>query len=205
MRACPVVTNALITLRAPGMAKVAAEAFRRGLRFRTHMPGECAESEVSYLCDDLHRAGLRRILIDPLVTTTYSHAVKAAIHAAPRLGAYAGLAQIKITDWRDLSSPEAALDWRDARWAVDYGAIECCPIKEGREHVEWGQPNACHRRDIMPDAGGGGNHTADFLRLCAAGCRPGEARAANASAAWAPPRSREDEERLMRRYCAACG
>lgn len=210
------------------MAKVGAAAFRRGLRFRPHMPGECAASECGLFCDDLHRAGLRRILIDPIVTTAYSRTVKAAIHAAPRLAAYANLTQIKITDWADLGSPGARLDWGDARWAVDYGAIECCPLTEGRETVDW---ELCHRRGIMPNAsaaagaavgansGGGGaasggargNFTADFLRLCAAGCRPGARAvesAANASAAggavWAPPRTRADEERLMLQYCAAC-
>ncbi|KAI8471244.1 MAG: cryptococcal mannosyltransferase 1-domain-containing protein [Monoraphidium minutum] len=54
-----------------GMARVTAEAFRRGLRFRAHEPGECAASECSLLCDDMARVGLRRAVIDPLWRVSY--------------------------------------------------------------------------------------------------------------------------------------
>jgi len=52
-----------------GMARVAAQPFAEGLRFRTHLEGECAASECSLLCDDLHRLGYRRALVDPTVRT----------------------------------------------------------------------------------------------------------------------------------------
>ncbi|KAI8470694.1 MAG: hypothetical protein J3K34DRAFT_458716 [Monoraphidium minutum] len=54
-----------------GMAKVVAQPFADGLRFRKHLDGECKASECSLLCDDLHRLGYRRVLVDPAARTAY--------------------------------------------------------------------------------------------------------------------------------------
>ncbi|WIA20223.1 hypothetical protein OEZ85_006065 [Tetradesmus obliquus] len=55
-----------------GLAKVRAEPFRRGLRFRAQQPGECSTTSdsASLLCDDLHRLGFSRALVDAGVLVT---------------------------------------------------------------------------------------------------------------------------------------
>jgi hypothetical protein len=54
-----------------GFAKVRAEPFRRGLRFRAQQPGECKTSDsTGLLCDDLHRLGFSRALVDAGVLVT---------------------------------------------------------------------------------------------------------------------------------------
>jgi hypothetical protein len=87
-----------------GMAKIAAEPFRRGLRFRTHMPGECMASECSLLCDDMHRLGLRRVLVDPTVATTYQHAAKASLHTRVAPRHWTNVTGIKLSTWAEASS-----------------------------------------------------------------------------------------------------
>lgn len=59
-----------------GMAKLDAAPLRAGVRFRDRMPGECFASECSLLCDDFHRLGYRRVVVDPSIVTTYEHHVK---------------------------------------------------------------------------------------------------------------------------------
>lgn len=51
------------------MARVSAAPFAAGLRFRKHLEGECRASECTLLCDDLHRMGFRRAVVDPSVRT----------------------------------------------------------------------------------------------------------------------------------------
>jgi hypothetical protein len=54
-----------------GLAKVRAEPFRQGLRFRAQQDGECKTSDrASLLCDDLHRLGFSRALVDSGVLVT---------------------------------------------------------------------------------------------------------------------------------------
>jgi hypothetical protein len=43
----------------------------QGLRFRTNVVTECAASECSLLCDDFHRLGYKRVLLDPSVRVGY--------------------------------------------------------------------------------------------------------------------------------------
>jgi len=40
---------------------------------RSALPGECRASECSLLCDDFHRLGFSRMMIDPVVVTAYKH------------------------------------------------------------------------------------------------------------------------------------
>lgn len=72
----------------------------------------------------MHRLGLRRTLVDPIVTTTYKQIIKAKIHETPKLATYAKLGGIKITPWADVAAAPR-LDWGDPTWAVDYKNIEC--------------------------------------------------------------------------------
>jgi hypothetical protein len=38
------------------------------------------------------------------------------------------------------------------------GEVECCPLADGKDQIEWGDPACCQRLDIM-----GVNHTAHFV------------------------------------------
>ena len=149
----------------------------------------------------MHRLGLRRVLVDPMVTTTYRQRVKAAIHARARLERYGEVAKLQITTWGDLQrSPDARLDWGDPQWAVDYKNVECCDLTPDRDQVDWSK---CRRVDVMGGSskagtdtaagaaaaeaaaggaagggagvGGSGNHTADFINLCNLPCARREA------------------------------
>lgn len=53
-----------------GLAKLRAEPFRRGLRFRSHQLGECKTTPQNLICDDLHRLGFSKVLADPGVLVT---------------------------------------------------------------------------------------------------------------------------------------
>ena len=95
------------------MAKVSAAAFRRGLRFRSHLPEECAASECSLLCDDMARLGLTRALIDPTVVTTYHHHAKAALHSGVRPNRHwSNVTGIRATAWADVVAAPP-IDWQD--------------------------------------------------------------------------------------------
>ncbi|MEW5315549.1 MAG: hypothetical protein WDW38_006970 [Sanguina aurantia] len=48
-----------------GMVVLSMKPFAEGLRFRSHMEGECAASECSLLCDDMHRMGYNDMVMDP--------------------------------------------------------------------------------------------------------------------------------------------
>lgn len=53
-----------------GFAKLKAEPFKRGLRFRSRQLGECNTTAQNLLCDDLHRLGFSRTLMDSGVLVT---------------------------------------------------------------------------------------------------------------------------------------
>ncbi|MEW5297786.1 MAG: hypothetical protein WDW36_000970 [Sanguina aurantia] len=55
-----------------GMVVLSMKPFAEGLRFRSHMEGECAASECSLLCDDMHRMGYNDMVMDPGVRVAYS-------------------------------------------------------------------------------------------------------------------------------------
>jgi alpha-1,3-mannosyltransferase len=54
-----------------GLVVMAAEPFRRGLRMRRNVPGECAASECELLCEDFERLGYTRAVLDPGVRQAY--------------------------------------------------------------------------------------------------------------------------------------
>ena len=63
-----------------GLAKMSAEAFNRGLRFRGPFVDEWPSSETSLMCDDLHQMGLGQVVLDPGVRTSSNYSTQAMFH-----------------------------------------------------------------------------------------------------------------------------
>jgi uncharacterized membrane protein YgcG len=109
----------------------------------------------------MHRAGLKRIVVDPMVVTTYQQEPKAAIYAKENL--WSEVTKINATSWKDVSSAPA-IDWSDATWRVNYTQVECCDLAPDRDQVDWSK---CRRQDLMAPTG---NFTARFAKLCDVPC-----------------------------------
>jgi hypothetical protein len=70
------------------------------LRFRRGLPGECDASECSLLCDDLHRLGYGKVVIDPSVRLTYLPYHDVGLHSEWYFGA-------PMVPWEHLVAPSA--------------------------------------------------------------------------------------------------
>lgn len=116
-----------------GMVKLRAEPFRQGLRFRTHFPGECSASECSLLCDDYHRLGYNKVLIDPSIKLTYSLGLMR--RAKESFTAWG------TSSWHQVTQAPA-VTWQD----LNYTNVECCDLAPGQRHVNFQQD--CHFTDI---------------------------------------------------------
>ena len=55
-----------------GMVVMDSKPFYSGIRFRSSLPGECSECEVSLLCKDFHFWGFNRFAMDLTTKVTYS-------------------------------------------------------------------------------------------------------------------------------------
>jgi alpha-1,3-mannosyltransferase len=136
-----------------GLTVVRAQPFLAGLRVRAHQEGECAASECSLLCDDMHRLGYRDVRLDPSVRVAYQQHVFNAMHSTPSdpqaQPGYMPYTCIKhyASDWRY---------WRRGGFERS-NFSECCPLPAGHDHLDWAH-NGCHMRDIFTD-----NYTASFL------------------------------------------
>lgn len=126
------------------MAKIRAETFQRGLRFRTQMPAECMASECSLMCDDMHRLGLRRAVVDPNVVTTYHYHHKA--HLLNHPGLWSNITGIKPTTWAEVATA-SPIDWHNTTWAVAYDKVVCCDLLPGKDLIDW--EKGCRKQDIM--------------------------------------------------------
>ncbi|KAG1659131.1 hypothetical protein FOA52_013800 [Chlamydomonas sp. UWO 241] len=132
-----------------GMAAISTEPLRRGLRFRAAMPGECRASECSLLCDDLHRLGFGRVVIDPNVITTYRPHHAQAARLQPRT--YDPRQQISQTSWTQVAASGPIPPAR-----ANLSGVVCCSKDEGSDGIDW---SACGPRDVAHP-----NHTDAFLR-----------------------------------------
>jgi hypothetical protein len=63
-----------------GLAKMGAEAFNRGLRFRGPFVDEWQSSETSLMCDDLHQMGLGEVVLDAGVHTSSNYSTQVMFH-----------------------------------------------------------------------------------------------------------------------------
>ncbi|KAF8056110.1 DEGP9 [Scenedesmus sp. PABB004] len=153
--ACACCWNGLAVLRG-------APFVDPGLRFRAHLPGECAGSEASLLCDDLSRLGLTHAVLDPGVRLAYDAAqvdalggAAASARAPARAAEPPGLGP--RLPWAEVADASAALALR-ARGGGGGAArlVECCDLRPGRSYVNF----AADCRMVDPLAH---NFTADAL------------------------------------------
>ncbi|KAG2482490.1 hypothetical protein HYH03_018595 [Edaphochlamys debaryana] len=143
------------------------------LRFRAHALGECAASECSLLCDDLHARGMHRVLIDPAVRPVYDWISVEELYGGGVRGLPSGKPPAAA------AAAEAAAAWeRDwlPRVAAGAAKVECCGIQPGKETANF--DTGCAPLDLSAPwrqvqrriGGSGGNATA--AARAASGGRP---------------------------------
>lgn len=161
-----------------GLAALRAAPLLAGLRFRSQLVGECRASECSLLCDDLHRLGRSRIVIDPAVRVAYeweqalqlagrssggsdaSGGVEgggtgAEDEAAAAARAVGGLAP--AAGWQAVAAAAGgAAVLQGGDWQLHLEHVECCDLAPGRTYVNF-------RRDCRPYDVMATNFTHSFL------------------------------------------
>ncbi|GMH32524.1 hypothetical protein BSKO_00358 [Bryopsis sp. KO-2023] len=111
-----------------GMVVLNAKPFHEGLKFRAHLPNECATSECVLMCHDFARMGYKSVLIDPGVRSAYT------FEDAMDLYSTRMVEQIPVTSWGDVLASEK-LELVEV--PENTKNFQCCPLREGMELVDW--------------------------------------------------------------------
>ncbi|GLC45341.1 hypothetical protein PLESTB_000312100 [Pleodorina starrii] len=126
------------------------------LRFRAHRPGECAASECSLLCDDLHAAGYHRVLLEPNVRVAYDWSVAMALYDNFDKTAPEGAPGLRFRPMAQGDARQVEVNWDDD-WLprVEAGArsVECCGIQPGKQTADF--DHGCAPRDMTGSWGSG--------------------------------------------------
>ncbi|WIA40022.1 hypothetical protein OEZ86_013446 [Tetradesmus obliquus] len=143
-----------------GLTILAAEPFRRGVRFRSHIQPssssssssssskpECRASECSLLCDDFARLGFERVVVDAGVQVAYDWGLAREMMAA-------GVEGVGQSTWAQVKAAGVA----EAARQPAYGNMECCSLQPGAKWVSF--YTDCSRTDIMAV-----NYTAAALEM----------------------------------------
>jgi len=120
-----------------GMVKLRAAPFKSGLRFRAQYNCECRASECTLLCDDFHRMGYWRVVVDPSVVVTYTVELRTKLYHNTSLRPVS-------SSWRQVAEQP---HWLQNAKPPQYGAVECCDLKPGEKFVIWHRD--CHMVDVM--------------------------------------------------------
>lgn len=128
-----------------GVVVLNAEPFRRGLRMRTNLQGECRASECSLACNDFARLGFNKVVVDPSVLLSYTFDLAQEIITR-------GIGGVNISTWAQVAAAGVAR----ADTAPDQAHTECCTLRPGKDYVDL--KNDCAREDIFAR-----NFTADAL------------------------------------------
>lgn len=108
-----------------GLARLRAEPFARGLRFRRALLGECNHGECSLVADDFARLGFGRALVDPAVSVAYKFLPKLLITPGapvpgssvdpatglPRRTRAEGITRVAHTTWADIEAGGQQIPW----------------------------------------------------------------------------------------------
>ena len=140
-----------------GVVVLRFEPFKAGVRFRTHLPGECRASECTLLCDDMHRLGYSSVVMDPGVQVAYFlHDVKllyapglAVFNGAGENASSADVMPVKasgLKGWPIWDEATKAAARSAATLRRNNSNITCCDLLPGNHHVDF---NTCHRVDVM--------------------------------------------------------
>lgn len=80
-----------------GLVVLAAEPFRKGVRFRMHREGECRASECTLVCEDFARLGFERVVVDAGVQVAYDwHLAREMMAGEGVWGSVCGLKVCKV-------------------------------------------------------------------------------------------------------------
>jgi len=163
-----------------GLAKLSAEPFKRGLRFRAHpMHGECRAPSQNLMCDDLHRTGFNRVMIDAGVLLTRDLDVN--VKFTPLIRAADRAPFVRRSRWVEVLGSGSAWELDSSSLRESYKTIQCCgePQKQQQQLVvdemvqaaaassRVGEPlplrgwdaQGCRAMDVLAS-----NHTATFLQ-----------------------------------------
>ena len=124
-----------------------APFMQHGVRFRSHLPGECSASECSLMCDDFHRLGFRGFVMDPNVRVAYTWAQTPALYEQQQVK------HIAVRTW-----PEVEGEAREVMRAmagssgsssggVHYDQVQCCDLKPGSDRINFERD--CFKHDVM--------------------------------------------------------
>ncbi|WIA15600.1 hypothetical protein OEZ85_002227 [Tetradesmus obliquus] len=136
-----------------GLSILAAEPFKRGLRFRSHIGkgsssgNECRASECSLVCDDFARLGFDRVVVDAGVQVAYKWGLAREMMAA-------GVEGIGQSTWAQIKAAGVG----EAARQPAYGTMECCSLQPGAEYVAFYKD--CSRMNVMSV-----NYTAQALSM----------------------------------------
>eukprot|EP00775_Hariotina_reticulata_P009880 gene9880-10038_t len=120
-----------------GLVVLNAEPFSRGVRFRSHITGECRASECTLMCEDFARLGYQYVVVDAGVQVTYELPLAREMMAA-------GVEGVGQTTWSQVKAAGAVAQ---AAVTPAYQQMECCSLGADRKWVNF--YTDCSAVDVM--------------------------------------------------------
>jgi hypothetical protein len=125
-----------------GLTKLSAKPFQQGLKFRTQAePEECSGSSGSsgsnggLMCDDLHRTGFNKVLIDTGVLLTHDQDV--IVKFTPLIKAAERAPYIRRSRWVEVQGSGTPWELHDSNaWQQTYKKIQCCQGPEQQQQQQ---------------------------------------------------------------------
>jgi alpha-1,3-mannosyltransferase len=133
-----------------GMAAFSALPFKQGIKIRSHLAGECAASECSLLCDDMHRMGYRNVMVDPSVRVAYKADDFNRMHSEP--------GPLMYTPYKDLAGQLSYKELISTELFKRSDMVECCDLPPDSDQIAWGKPDACRFLNVTAT-----NYTAPYV------------------------------------------
>lgn len=119
------------------------------LRFRSHNPDECAASECSLMCDDLHAAGYHRVLLEPNVRVAYDWTIALKLYNNFDLVAPENAPGLRFKPMALGDPRQVEVSWTDdwlPRMKFGMKNVECCGIQPGKQTADF--ERGCTPRDM---------------------------------------------------------
>lgn len=123
-----------------GLTKLSAKPFQLGLRFRAQAePGECSSgssssSGLGLMCDDLHRTGFNKVLLDAGVLLT--HDLDVSVKFTPLIKAAERAPYIRRSRWVEVQGSGNPWELHEsASWQQVYKKIQCCGGPEQQQQL----------------------------------------------------------------------
>jgi hypothetical protein len=122
-----------------GLTKLSAKPFQQGLRFRAQAePGECSSSGscgLGLLCDDLHRTGFNKVLMDAGVLLTRD--LDVSVRFTPLIKAAERAPYIRRSRWVEVQGSGNPWELHDSNsWQQAYKKIQCCQGPEQQQQQQ---------------------------------------------------------------------